>query len=263
MKSCEVPGENIPQSEELEPPCPKITYDDEFYQGKAPYSIKINPLLFGKLLSEQGFPYQRIRNIEIRVHFPKPADKFIFSILGEEFSRYRPFKDVIDLYPGMIWEYCTELKDKTKTIAGRKPPEDKEINFEDFLVTKRVSDYLSKAPRERALEFIDRLLDRAAERKLVEASLHETSHATRQNELQIARLRMELIPALVSTAFALTNHQDFLQFLTTYTIISALYTLVAEKIFHNKEEKRANSFWQEMRNDPRWQNLVEFKPKLG
>lgn len=139
--------------------------------------------------------------------------------------------NTINIYGDDAWEEYAEASEEARGIVdGEAEPGDQ---FEGFLFTRKLPFYLRVAPRERAIAFADKLLHNALNREINSDLLHEMMHLA---DRSLGRYRIWYKFAAVF---------DALEWLERF----------------DKQEQSAINFEKQMKNKPKWRNIVTIQPR--
>jgi len=153
--------------QESHPPVqPRIIYEEVL--NTAPYTVSVDQDFLGQILLDQGWGNEDISGLEVLVK--RGGDYAV------ELGKYDSERHQVRFNTQWLWNHyhkATELAEKLS--LGELRPNSNQ--FKDLLTTKRLSNYLSVAPRGRGLTFANKLFQQAVERRLNRLVLHEFGHA--------------------------------------------------------------------------------------
>lgn len=205
---------------------PRVIYDQSLLDTGVPYTINVDSRKVVELLREFKASEEAIRRLTVAVKKDDPheAASYEYSPLDKTHE--------INIYGDDAWEAYKEARETVERIVQKE--EEPQNQFEDLLYTRKLPAYLSVAPRERALAFADKLLRNAINREINADFLHEARHVI---DYSLGKYRIW---------FGLGKIADMLGFLVGK---------------FDKAEKSATDFERQIRNNPRWRNLVTIQPK--
>ena len=256
---------------------PSVEYDRGLQDPSVPYSVNVNPDGIVDLLRNFRMPDVDIAQLKIVVK-RKGSAGASYDSGGTYFGPIKENPDkVITVYTDWVWDEYQKLMGKAERISqGAENPKDQ---FKEFLVTKRLPVYLTQAPQERALQFADKLLQRAAQRKLNSALLHEAKHALDDSEYELWRRPLHeeaLVFGVPQIAFNVAYYELFGSqladkpfYIYLAGLIGGMYAtsrltgVVLGKlgIRLNGAERAADKFANTYENHPQYRSIVSIKPR--
>ena len=162
-------------------------------------------------------------------------------------------------------------------VEGRRKP--KKNQFNQFLYTRKLPEYLASAPSGRALAFSHKLLDNALAREINGSLLHEEKHAADSKKKHMRYLHYGsgvgwLAWSLVMAGFSATALRDNQILVDSDEVMLGTFALgvVAYSSFASWVSKyvgdvvdpmefSASKLQEQLKNHPEWRNIVSFKPK--
>lgn len=256
---------------------PSVEYDRGLENPSVPYSVNINPNGIVDLLRDFRMPDADVAKLKIVVK-RKGSAGASYNGGGTYFGPVSENPDkIITVYTDWVWDEYQKLMGKAEKISqGAEKPKDQ---FKEFLVTKRLPVYLTQAPQERALQFADKLLQRATQRKLNSALLHEAKHALDDSEYELWRrpLHEEILAfGIPQLAFNVAYYElagpqlaDKPFYIYLAGLIGGMYAtskltgVVLGKlgIRLNAAERAADKFAQTYENNQHYRSIVSIKPR--
>jgi len=227
----------------------------------APYHIIFNKELATELFRDFGMPKDLIDRLIINIK--RKGSRISYKVSAKK----------ITLPTAWAWQkYQKNLKTARKIIQRKEEPNDQ---FRDLLYTRRLPKYLQTAPHKRGLEFATKLLFNAMQRKLNSEFLHEAKHALDDSEYNLhgRPLHEEALVFCLPLAayvygyhkilrFPLDDNQVYMYFaglfggmMLTYFLTNIVLNLL--KVTLNPVERRAKKFQKQLKNHPKWRNIVE------
>lgn len=154
-----------------------IKYSKEL--SKAPYTIDIDHREMRRVLTDFGVDVNETGKIEVNVLRKPPINPLIPNADYENtLGSYIFGSNEIEVYADNVWgKYESLVEVCDEVLEGSKDPGviDK-FRRDGILVTGRLSEYLAKAPPQRARKFLGKLALIGFERNMKIALLHETAH---------------------------------------------------------------------------------------
>lgn len=208
---------------------PIIIYQEGVSGPSSPYTVSVDKRRIQEFLTEMNVPNTAIERLAVRVGRGRRGVRAQYSHTSQ--------RDEIRLYVASAWRTYQQARTTAERIIDKeiKP---KKNQFEGFLATKKLSSYLSVAPPERGIIFAEKLFRNALNREVTSDFFHEARHLA---DRWSGRYR--------------------LWFRFYYGGIGSLFTILIRKLNVNGERSAAN-FEKQMKNDPKWRNLVKLAPKL-
>lgn len=241
---------------------PSVEYDKSI--GDAPYSVYVNTQQLASLLKEFGMSNDDTTNLHIVLGRKVPSRTGAIGGVYEE----RP---VPTIYIGFdhIWNLYQEyLKLSQDIISKRKNPN--KDQFKDLLYTKKLPEYLTKAPPERGLQFAQKLLLNGLAREQNMILLHETGHildAKFRPKLLgqtygPVRVVGSLLGAVGSITGGVLNSAELMALAMGTLIVSTI--LDTELLYGSSpREQSASKFANSLKNNPNWRSIVTIGPKTA
>ncbi len=260
--------ETIDQADNLLRETPLVTYDREL--ENASYIVTVDREKLGKLLQDEGWPKEDINSLEI---FVRRGHKNAVT-QGD----YNSKDHKVTFNTEWLWKrYKDAVYMADRLSNGDVQPNNKQ--FDSLLTTKRLSDYLVQIPdKERGLEFANKLLLAAVERKLTHIVLHELGHGDDEHNPQKDPKQLdkkELLNLVKIFGSAILLSQVTYELIERYSkapesVNTLAYTLIGVAIASraiaisyrtSPREKRANEFAYEKQREFGFENIVSIDPK--
>lgn len=219
-------------------PTPRVTYHKELGRPSTPYVISVNTpelphLIYAAALllpETRPVPDEDINNLRIRVRRNNPSEAASFTYQKGKDGRE---KREITLYGDDAWrKYRKTIKTAQRISTGKERPGDQ---FGYLPNTENFAEYLADTPWEQGQPVAETVLLQAADRKLSGDLIHESSH-------------------FLDRVFGRHRLWYFID-----GKIMDVFENVIDRF--DPSERQAERIENELRNHPRWSNIVTLQPR--
>lgn len=247
---------------------PTVEYSSSLNNPRVPYAVNFDAELYAQVLREMGFPDNQIASTKVKISRKSLLDiPFVRSLA----ARTEPFSKNITIYCDPIWKLRTAALSAAERLANNEGKWLDEYRFE-VLRTKKLPDYLKKAPQERSLPFARKLIENGAQRFQTGVVLHETQHKA-DLSLDMRKKNVALLVAdgvspvvLYPAAFIALNSVGVDYVISGIgSVIGAL--LVSEVVSRaipgslHHLERSARQFERNYNSEPRYRGILMITPK--
>lgn len=208
---------------------PQVIYKADVLDAKVPYTINVNKNKLRQLLETVNVHEEAISRLTIVIGKNSKNETASFNYSGKTKIAK------INIYGDDAWEEYEEASKSAKEIVEKKIK--KTDRFENFLFTSKLPTYLSFAPKERGIAFADKLFRNGLNREINASLFHEIKHLTD------------------------TMQGKYRFWFKFGKIIDAITGVLIFLEKFDKAEKSAISFENQLKNDPKWRNILTIQPK--
>jgi hypothetical protein len=254
--------------EQFEKSLPKVVFG---LGEEAPYRVSFDVEKYADFLEEFGLTEEKIRTHKLNLRRTNELygdlNGFCNLETGETY-----------LYCDNFWENFQKNKSRVEEIIKkRKKP--RRNPFKDILYTRRLPKYLVTVEEERSLPFTRGLLLNGLNRNTNSCLLHEAKHFMEWSDDKLKREKFYKVgflaggailpPLAVSVAMNIgqteiraTDAPVFLSFLGMMSVVSSWLGVYYSNFFL-PGERRAYKFKRNLKNDPKWRDIIKIEPKEG
>lgn len=251
------------ERETLTPPVPRVVIHESLLAQDCPYTISVRQDKYAEFLRHCCISNDLISQHHLSI---EPGGGLM------HYGHFDWKRKKTTIYANPIWNsYVMVIDSVNDIVSGHGSFVNKLIvNLE--MRTKRLPEYLKKAPRQRGTDYARKLILRAINRGMNENLFHETMHFKdgRRKILSLARGASFLAisaPIMYGSfegisKLGLPVLPEFALLYTT-TIANGFGSLYLNYYFLDVKERRARKFAKKQGADPSWLDIIRFEPKVA
>lgn len=241
---------------------PIVTQTDDL--DSAPYVINFDNEKFAALLrDEHNFPDDKISELKVRLGRT--------SGISTALAHFNVKRNELLINGDTFWDkiYQRNVQEAESVISGEKRPSKSSFRY---LSTKRLGEYLTSAPKDRAYELSKKLLLRSMNNEASSTMLHESKHVVEPGwyiKINYAEKFLKLTAFPVGYTALYVSTVDGILEKAAISIAGAIAGIAFDEAFvlsgmyhkFDSIEYRARNFEKENRSNQDWKGILTFSPR--